>query len=255
MHPPLNNHIQILPAWLPSSPPPDDMDFDNGENDPGPHEAIQGGVQMLRHPILTGMLFKFIHKFSFNFQQSSLLGIPCDSLGNYLPPDTLPPPAPYDLPGEDGAAHNDWDPFHSRAQFEIADFLYRRNQMPGAQVDVLFDLWAASGEDEPPFSSHNDLYDTIDSIKLGDLPWLCFTVKYNGPLPIGAEVPTWMMTEHEVWCRDVRLLMNNQLANPDFNGEIDYSPLQIFGPTGKREWSNVMTGNWAWKQAVSYFDV
>lgn len=180
--------------------------------------------------------------------------MPCDSLGNYLPPATLPPP--YTLPGADGAAHNDWEPFHNRAQFEIADFLYRRNQMPGVQVDVLFDLWAASGDDgtEPPFANHNDLYETIDSIQLGDLPWISFTVKYSGPLPAGENtVPTWMISEYEVWCRDVRLLMRAQLANPDFDKEIDYFPLQTFGPTGKREWSNVMTGNWAWKQAVSDF--
>jgi Plavaka transposase len=181
--------------------------------------------------------------------------MPCDSLGNYLPPDALPPP--YILPGENGVANNHWDPFYNRAQFEIADFLYRRNQMPGTQIDCLFDLWAASGNDggtEPPFASHIDLYETIDSIQLGDLPWICFTIKYNGPLPDDEDtVPTWMLTEYEVWCRDVRLLICGQLANPDFNGEIDYTPLQIFGATGKREWSNVMTGNWAWKQAVRYF--
>ena len=128
--------------------------------------------------------------------------------------------------------------------------------MPGTQVDVLFDLWAASGDNgtEPPFTSHNDLYETIDSIKLGDLPWICFTVKYSSPLLVGEVMaPTWMMTEYEVWCCDVWLLMHSQLANPDFDGKVDYSPLQIFGPTSKREWSNVMSGNWAWKQAVSNF--
>ena len=249
MHPPLNNHIQVLPAWLPLSPPPaaDDMGFDDGENNPGPHKAAQGGVQTLHHPILNGM--SLIYTFIFYFQQSSL-GMPCDSLRNYLPSGTLPPPYASDLPMEDGVAHNDWDPFHNCAQFEIADFLYTRNQMPGVQVDILFDLWAASGDDgtEPPFSSHNNLYDTIDLIQLGGLPWLCFTVKYNGPFLIGeAMVPTWMVMEYEVWCCDVHLLLRNQLAHPDFDGEIDYSPLQIFGPTGKREWSNVMTGNWAWK--------
>ena len=129
--------------------------------------------------------------------------------------------------------------------------------MPGTQVDILSNLWAASGDNgtEPPFSSHNDLYETINAIKLGDLPWTCFTVKYNSLLLAGEEAPTWMMTEHEVWCHDVCLLMCGQLANPDFDGKIDYSPLQRFGPTGKREWSNVMTGNWAWKQAVSDFDI
>ena len=129
--------------------------------------------------------------------------------------------------------------------------------MPGTHVDDLFDLWAASGNNgtEPPFFSHNDLYKTIDSIRLGKLHWICFTVKYNGPLLVGeAMIHTWMTTEHEVWCRDVRLLIHDQLANPDFNGKIDYSPLQVFGLTGKREWLNFMTGNWAWKQAISDFD-
>ena len=129
--------------------------------------------------------------------------------------------------------------------------------MPGIQIDILFDLWAASCDDgilEPPFSCHRDLYETIDSIKSGDLPWICFTVKYNSPLLVGEDtVPTWMLAEYEVWFRDPHLLMRGQLANQDFNGEIDYSPLQKFGPTGKREWSNVMSGNWVWKQAVSYF--
>jgi hypothetical protein len=187
-----------------------------------------------------------------SFLTESYLGTPCDSLGNDLPPGT--PPPPYTSHENGDAIHNDWHPFNNRAQFEIADFLYQRNQMPGAQIDVLFDLWAASGDDgtEPPFASHNDLYETIDSIPLGDLPWTCFTVKYNGCLPDG-EVPPWMTADYEVWCRDVRMLLRSQLANPDFNGQIDYTPLQTFGPTGKREWSNLMTGNWAWKQAVGDF--
>jgi len=42
-----------------------------------------------------------------------------------------------------------------------------------------------------------------------------------------------MMTEYGVWCHDVCLVMHGQLANPDFNGEIDYTPLQRFGPTGE----------------------
>ena len=77
MHPLPNN--QLLPALLPppefspppddmyfndgeNNPPPDDMYFDEGENNPRPHEAIEGDVQTLRHPILNGMSFT-IHTF------------------------------------------------------------------------------------------------------------------------------------------------------------------------------------------------
>lgn len=69
MHPPLNNRIQLSPVRLPSFPPPDDMDLDDGDDNPGPHEPIQGDVvQTLCHPILNGM--SFIHTFLFYFQQS-----------------------------------------------------------------------------------------------------------------------------------------------------------------------------------------
>ena len=135
MHPPLNTHIQ-------PSPPLDDVDFNfgglgtntyddngcdsgmspthNGQNNLGPHEATQGDAQTLRHPILNGKLF--LHAFLFYFLTESSVGMPCDSLGNYLPSST--PPPPYTLPREDGVARNDWHPFHNCAQFEIADFLY-----------------------------------------------------------------------------------------------------------------------------------
>ena len=69
MHPPLNNHIQVLPAQL-YSPPPDDMDFNDGENDPGPYKATQG-VQTLHHPILNGMS-SILPFFCFNFNHDGL---------------------------------------------------------------------------------------------------------------------------------------------------------------------------------------
>jgi hypothetical protein len=69
----LSDHIQNLPVQLRASPPPDDMDFNNGENNPEPHEAIQGDAphaRTLYHPILNGMLF--ILAFLFYFQLSFL---------------------------------------------------------------------------------------------------------------------------------------------------------------------------------------
>ena len=63
MHPFPND--QILPVQplvappLEFSPPPDDLEINVGEINPGPHEAIQleGNMQTLHHPILNGILF------------------------------------------------------------------------------------------------------------------------------------------------------------------------------------------------------
>lgn len=120
--------------------------------------------------------------------------------------------------------------------------------MPGSQIDDLMELWAAESG-AAPFESHQGLYDIIDSTTLGDAPWNSFSVSYSGDLPNG-EIPTWMTSEYEVWHRNPHTVIRNQLANPDFKDDIDYAPLQEFQENGKRRWTDLMTGNWAWNQAV-----
>ncbi|KAJ7668865.1 hypothetical protein B0H17DRAFT_1209910 [Mycena rosella] len=40
-----------------------------------------------------------------------------------------------------------------------------------------------------------------------------------------------------------------QLATTDFKGQISYAPHRQFNGEGKRVWSNLFSGDWAWKQA------
>ena len=172
----------------------------------------------------------------------------CDEHGNDIPPDTNPPPL------HDRGPH-DWTPYNNRIEFEVADFLYRRNQMSAGDIDFIFKLWAASlaaHHDSPPFSNHTEMYNTIDSTPLGDLPWKSFSLEYNGDVPEG-DVPSWMTTEYDVWFRDPRDLVHKILSNPDFEGEIDYAPVQEYSNDGVHRFQDFMSGNWAWKQAVSKF--
>ena len=123
--------------------------------------------------------------------------------------------------------------------------------MPADQIDDLMDIWAATlpAGSDPPFADHDDIYDTIDKIAIGEVPWKCFSASYSGERPVDA--PTWMLVEYDVWFRDPRSLARNQLANPEFEGEVDYAPKQVFNEDHGRVWSNFMSGNWAWEQAVS----
>lgn len=156
-------------------------------------------------------------------------GTICDEHGNDLPPDTPPPPCPSDR-GPD-----DWTPYGNRVEFEVADFLYRCNQMSGSDIDFIFNLWAASlasHGDTPPFANHADMYETIDATPLGDVSWESFSLQYNGVRPEG-DVPSWMMAEYDVWFRDARHLVHNIISNPDFkNDEFDYAPLQEYVDLG-----------------------
>jgi hypothetical protein len=125
--------------------------------------------------------------------------------------------------------------------------------MSAGNIDQLLDLWASTlfkHDDQPPFRDYKDLYDTIDSTPLGDVPWQSFTMSYNSALPDG-EVPAWMNSGYDVWYRDPRTVIRNMLGNADFNGEIDYAPFHEFDANGEQQYKNLMSGDWAWKQAVS----
>lgn len=170
----------------------------------------------------------------------------CDKYGNDIPIDSPPPPRESDL-GPD-----DWTPYQSRIEFELADFLYRRNQMSASDIDYLLNLWGASSAthgEAPPFPNHKDLYSTIDSTPVGDVPWDSFSLRFNGTRPNDA-VPPWMDAEYDVWFRNPRNLVHNIISNPDFNNAFDYAPHQEHDADGTRRYHNFMSGNWAWRQAV-----
>ncbi|KAL6305520.1 hypothetical protein BKA93DRAFT_816905 [Sparassis latifolia] len=169
------------------------------------------------------------------FEHELLNGRPCDVNGNFV------------------AYMDDWTPYSSRVEFEMAEFLFKRDQMSQSKINTLMDLWAASllpyGAD-PPFADHTDMYCTIDVTPEGGIPWQSFTAAYTGTLPEG-KVPLWMMANYDVWFHDPHAVIKSMLANPDFNDEFNAAPYREFtGPAGQRRYTNVMSGHWAWKQAV-----
>ncbi|KAG7097471.1 hypothetical protein E1B28_004814 [Marasmius oreades] len=147
-------------------------------------------------------------------------GTPCDALGNDLPPGSPPPPCD---PGDT----TDYSPFVSQAEFELAEFLYTKEEMSEQKTNRLMDLLnALYTQDGPPFSSHEEMCSVIDAIHHGDIPWQSFNVTYNGELPTDGPVPTWKTQPFE----------------------IDYAPKRVTRK-GKRQYTDLMSGNWAWSQA------
>ena len=183
------------------------------------------------------------------------LGTPCDKDGNDLPPGTSPPPLlppPVDKDGQPLL----FFPYKDREEFELASFLFKRNQMPGTEIDELMQIWANTlpeGQNHPPFADHSDLYNTIDATTLGDAPWQSFSVTYSGELPVDGNIPSWMLSEYDIWFRDPKVVLQNQLRNPDFKNEIDFAPYQKFDDHGEREWKEFMSASWGYQQAVRTF--
>jgi hypothetical protein len=173
----------------------------------------------------------------------------CDKFGLDLPPGTPP------TLRESNLKPNNWSPYSSRVEFEVADFLFRKAQMSGGNINALLSLWAASlapYNAHPPFRNHKHLYNTIDSTELGDIPWQSFSLTYTGARPQRGEVPSWMLSEYEVWFRDPRGLVHNLISNPDFKNEFDYTVFREYDADGNRRYQDFMSGKWAWKQAVCF---
>ncbi|KAG0701249.1 hypothetical protein DFH29DRAFT_982811 [Suillus ampliporus] len=180
-----------------------------------------------------GPLFQMFHPHLTDLTHST--GCKCDVHGNNIDQNVPPPP-------QTEASPTNWTPYESRVAFEAAEFLYMRNQMSAGQIDTLLDLWAATlikHQDSPPFTGHQDLYETIDSTPLGDLTWETFSMSYNGVKPAD-NVPPWMTAKYDVWFHDLCLLVHHMLSNPDFATETEYD---------KCCYKNFFSGDWAWKQA------
>ena len=163
----------------------------------------------------------------------------------------VPPPS---LPHR---SKHDWSPYTDCVAFETAEHLYVKEQLSAAGIDVLLDLWHSSfiqhgiADGGAPFLNHSELYNTIDSTPLGDVPWQSFSLSYDGPLPED-NIPVWMTDKFEVWFQDPHLIVANILANPDFASEFDFIPFQKFDAKGNQIWQDFMSGSWAWTQAVGH---
>ena len=170
-------------------------------------------------------------------------GTPCDVDGFDIAPGTPPQ-------NHSDGSQSSWFPFDSQVQFEAADFLFKKVEMSHADVDTLMRLWATTSSDgHAPFSNHHDMLSTIDVIDLRDSLWQTFSAKYSGNAP-PENPPDWMLKEYTVYFRDPLCIVRSMISNPDFKGQFDYAPYRAF-EDGIRRWTDIMSGNWAWKQAVS----
>ena len=124
--------------------------------------------------------------------------------------------------------------------------------MSGAGINVLLDIWAAHSLKlgvELSFLKHKDMYKTIDSIPLVNIPWESFSLYYQGEHPEDEHPPAWMDTKYDVWFRDPRRFLHDLITNPDFQEEFNYFPYHDYIDS-KHVFQDFMSGDWAWKQAV-----
>ncbi|KAI9438995.1 hypothetical protein H4582DRAFT_2111280 [Lactarius indigo] len=182
-----------------------------------------------RHPVVDRIVSSS-HSLGQRKEHPHLTALPCDKDGNFLLPGAPPQP-------QEGAPEGDWSPFENEVQFQLADLIYRRAELSATNIDSLLQLWAQSMSqfDAPaPFESHKDLYALIDSSVLGDVPWQCLAT--TAPERVDEATPSWMRKTYEVWYR-----------------QFDLWPYIDLNANGTRQWSDVMSGNIAWRHCDDIF--
>ncbi|KAI6007589.1 hypothetical protein F5J12DRAFT_905493 [Pisolithus orientalis] len=145
------------------------------------------------------------NKYYWNYHPN-LTRQPCDSSGNPLPVGQSSPQTPSEK------QPNDWSPYSSCLEFELADFLFTRSQMSAANINELLDLWNATllgTGSQPVFKDNAEMYKTIDHTILGDVQWENFCISYTGEQPTDNEYESAM---------------------------------------DKRQWEDFMSGDWVWTQ-------
>ncbi|KAE9390680.1 hypothetical protein BT96DRAFT_945950 [Gymnopus androsaceus JB14] len=129
--------------------------------------------------------------------------------------------------------------------------------MSQPNINELLDLWYLDVQqrfngDSAPFGNHQELLETIDSIWDGSAPWKCLETQVDESFLLDA--PKWQKTSYQVWYRDPDTVIANILENPDFADEFDPAPYVHVGKDGKCRWSDIMSGNFAYRQATKIYD-
>ncbi|KAF9501415.1 hypothetical protein BDN71DRAFT_1426544 [Pleurotus eryngii] len=219
--------VLLLDNNLPLSDPPSSLVLDHpmDDLDDQPPPELQSSRTI--HPHLTGDI--------------------CDVQGQLLPPNTPPPPR--DQP------ELEWAPFAGPSEFMLADLLFHKVEMSASHQNELFDIVDLMMEaygDASPFANLQDMYDHIDSVHIGGVSWECLVSVPRDDLP--ANAPLWKTKSYEVWYRNPDAILRNLLDNPDFNGKFDYTPYVELDATGRRQWADFMSANFAWHHSSMIYD-
>ena len=165
-----------------------------------------------------------------------------------------------ELPSSDSFASSDnpWLPFGNRLEYNWAYYHYIILQSSAEDIQKGLDLWRAMVSryctdpdscDKVPWQNARNMYDTIDSITVSGVGWTTHRLSYRGPQPSGT-VPHWMQESYKLNVRNVLSVFEEQLASKEFDGQFEYTPYKEYDEKGSRVYSNFMSGNWAFHEAV-----
>jgi hypothetical protein len=137
--------------------------------------------------------------------------------------------------------------------FDWVHYHYVSLQSSATKIAEGLNLWSATASKHSsltgaPWKTAKDMYKMIDAIQIGSLPFKTHRLFYKGPKP--STPPHWMEEAYKLDARNVLAVVRDQLAMSNFKDQFDYVPYQEFNNKGEHIWSNLMSAQWAFKQAA-----
>ncbi|KAH9916112.1 uncharacterized protein BXZ73DRAFT_92536 [Epithele typhae] len=178
------------------------------------------------------------------YEHPDLTARPCTQQGDPLPENAPPPPRPVPL---------NTAPFADRASFDFVNTVYNKMQGSAADINAILramlahDILHGHNEEDSMFSSYTEVVDTINEINEGPPSFQSFSVRWVGH--VDENSPQWKREQYAVHHVDIISAMRAMASNTELDGHWDYTPVAVFNADGSREFSNLMTGQWAWDQA------
>ncbi|KAI0735779.1 hypothetical protein C8Q76DRAFT_690321 [Earliella scabrosa] len=169
---------------------------------------------------------------------------PCDKNGNFLPPNSAPPPQSDEI---------NWQPFPDRSSFEFAKLAFEEAHLSKGKIKRLLQILATKHHADglPEYNSiyknQKQILEAIDAIEHGEASWRTFAFRYPGP--VTPTSPSWKREVFLVHTQDTLRVAEIIAACPDFEGKFDCVPTQEFTTRNCRCVSNLMTAQWVWQQA------
>ena len=172
---------------------------------------------------------------------------PCHADGTFL----HEPPVCPTLGKNDQPVH-DWTPFKDHLAFDWAYYHYVTLEPLAAEISEGLDLWSAmsfkhGSSTGAPWKTVRDMYVMIDAVQAGSLPFKTHHFYYKG---LKLLMPSWMEEPYDLDAHDTLAIVWLQLATLTFKDQFDYVPYQEFNSKGEQIWSNLMSAQSAFKQAV-----
>lgn len=92
------------------------------------------------------------------------------------------------------------------------------------------------------------MLEAIDSITTGASTWSSYTVYASD---LADELDPWRSEKYTAHFRDIKEILHEMMGNPSFADQIDIAPFREYDETGSRVYTNFMSGDYAWREAVS----